>query len=300
MPLIIALTLVALLAVPRTSLAADILQDCEFCPRMVKVDPGTFPRSEAFDIAPEDVAIGYSYALGECEVTVGEFRRFAEESGLESRGCQLFRTTGEEAYPEGGWNDPGFRQRDSRPVVCVSWTDAKSYAEWLSEKTGATYRLPSEAEWEFAARSGSGHESSWFVTGNLKAGQAKCATCFGSDVMGREDDLTTASVGGSFRNSFGLSDMLGNASEWTLDCNGSLTDAPADGSANSAGDCGKRITRGGVFHGDWAGLSRYRVARPKDKAWNDLGFRVLRELVGSGQDPAFDAYGDSGFKSACK
>ena len=285
---------------PQAGLAVEELQDCEFCPLMVKVDAGTFPRSGNFNVPPVQVAIDYAYALGKCEVSVGEFRRFAEETGLRSRGCRIFRTTGDKDNPDGGWDRPGFIQRDSRPVVCVSWDDAEAYTSWLSEKTGQSYRLPSEAEWEFAARGGAGHESAWFVTGKLKAGQAKCATCFGSDVMGREDDLATTSVGGNTRNPYGIFDMLGNAAEWTLDCNGALADAPRDGSAVLAGTCGERISRGGAFHNDWAELARFRVARAKGVGRNDLGFRVVRELSERERDPAFEWNVDGGFQSACK
>ncbi len=285
---------------PLQSLAFDELQDCAACPLMVKVASGSFPRAANASDTPVTVNIGYGYALSKCEVTVGEFAEFADATGFQSTGCRLFRTTGDIDYPEGGWNDPGFRQRDTRPVVCVSWNDASSYAEWLSEQTGQTYRLPSESEWEYAARAGAGHESKWYVRGNLKTGEAKCATCFGSDVMGREDELTSSNVGGKFKNSFGLADMLGNVSEWTLDCGeGELADSPVDGSAQLAGNCGKRITKGGAFHNDWAGLSRFRVPRHVEVGRNDLGFRLFRELENSGNDPAFDQYAVSGFESAC-
>ena len=300
MPSFRLLLLVALIAAPHSAFALEKLQDCETCPLMVKVEAGSFPRSGKMDTAPTEVSIESSFALGECEVTVGEFRRFAEDTGLQSSGCQLFGTTGDKAYPEGGWADPGFLQRDSRPVVCVSWDNVQAYAAWLSERTGKTYRLPGEAEWEFAARAGAGHESAWFATGKLKAGNAKCATCFGSDVMGREDDLSTISVGGQYRNQYGLSDMLGNASEWTLDCGAPLEDGPADGSPNQAGDCAVRITRGGAFHNDWAELARFRVPRPVGAGRNDLGFRVLRELDGPESDQAFEKYAENGFPSACK
>ena len=300
MPRIGMLLAMALLVAPTAGLAADELQDCEKCPVMVRVEAGSFPRAKNFDTDPVPVSINYPFALGKCEVTVGEFGQFVEDTGFESRGCQRFSTVGDKDYPKGGWDDPGFRQRDSRPVVCVNWEDAQAYAAWLSEMTGQAYRLPSEAEWEFAARAGAGHESSWFVTGNLNAGEAKCATCFGGGVMGREDDLATASVGGDFKNSLGVADMLGNVAEWTLDCSGPLSAAPNDGSAGQAGDCAERISRGGAFHNDWAELARFRVPRPQGMRRNDLGFRVLRELPLSGSDPAFEQYAEGGFQSDCK
>ena len=300
MPRFLPLFAFGLILVPIQSFAYDELQDCAACPLMVKVERGSFPRAGNVSDTPVTVNIDYDYALSRCEVTVGEFAKFANAAGIQSSGCQLFRTTGDIDYPEGGWSDPGFRQRDTRPVVCVSWNDARAYAEWLSGQTGQTYRLPSESEWEFAARAGAGHESKWYVRGNLKTGEAKCATCFGSDVMGREDDLTSANVGGKFRNPFGLADMLGNVSEWTLDCaEGELADSPVNGSPRLAGNCGKRITKGGAFHSDWGGLSRFRVARNVEIGRNDLGFRLLRELDNAGNDPAFGEYATSGFESAC-
>ena len=290
-----------LILVPFQASAFDELQDCESCPLMVRVESGSYPRAGNIDGTPVNVNIEYDYALSRCEVTVGEFAEFAEATGLQPRGCQLFRTTGDIDYEEGGWSNPGFSQRDSRPVVCVSWDDARAYTQWLSELTGKAYRLPSESEWEFAARAGAGHDAMWFVRGNLKTGEAKCATCYGSDVMGREDELTTANVGGPNRNSFGLADMLGNVSEWTLDCgNAELASAPADGSARLDGICDRRVTRGGAFHSEWAGLSRFRVSRIAGLGRNDLGFRVLRELDNAGVDPAFEQYNSSDYGSDCK
>ena len=301
MPRFLPLFAFGLILVPIQAFAVDELQDCETCPLMVRIEGGSYPRAGNIDETPVTVNIGYDYALSRCEVTVGEFAEFANEAGLQTKGCQLFRTTGDIDYPEGGWNDPGFRQRDTRPVVCVSWDDANAYAEWLSDRTGQAYRLPSESEWEFAARAGAGHDSKWFVRGNLKTGEAKCATCFGSDVMGREDELTSANVGGKYRNPFGLADTLGNVSEWTLDCgDGALAESPVDGSARQGEGCGERITKGGAFHSDWAGLARFRVARNAGQGRNDLGFRVLRELAAAGNDPAFGRYASSGFESACR
>ena len=301
MPRVLSSLAFGLILVPIQAFAFDELQDCETCPLMVRIEGGAFPRAGNIDDTPVTVNIDYDYALSRCEVTVGEFAEFANAAGLQSKGCQLFRTTGDIDYPEGGWNDPGFRQRDTRPVVCVSWDDANAYAEWLSNRTGQAYRLPSESEWEFAARAGAGHDSKWFVRGNLKTGEAKCATCFGSDVMGREDELTSANVGGKYRNPFGLADTLGNVAEWTLDCGGgALAEAPVDGGARLGEGCGERITKGGAFHSDWAGLSRFRVPRNETQGRNDLGFRILRELPAGGNDPAFGRHASSGFVSACR
>lgn len=261
------------------AVAKSEFQDCETCPVMVEVPPGKYARAHNLDEPSYDVDIGYAFAMSKYEVTVGEFHQFAEDTQLESGGCHLFRTTGYENYARGGWNDPGFLQRETRPVVCVDWEDAQAYATWISQKTGATYRLPSEAEWEYAARAGAGLTSDWFRRGNLEAGEAKCATCFGGDAMGREDDLATASVGGVRLNPFGFSDQLGNAAEWTLDCaNRSFAEAPADGRPWLEGDCQRRITRGGTFHNEWGELARFRLPQDRAVATNDVGFRIVKEL----------------------
>ena len=156
-------------AVPRPG---SVFHDCADCPRMVVIPAGEFtmgsPASEAgrgIDEGPQRQVSIALFALGRSEVTVAEFRRFAEESGYRTeaerdsraQGCSGFiypdpaaGTPGAKAVTS--WRSPGVSQAESHPVLCVSWNDAQAYAQWLSKKTGERYRLPSEAEWEFAAR----------------------------------------------------------------------------------------------------------------------------------------------------
>ncbi|MGD8853601.1 MAG: SUMF1/EgtB/PvdO family nonheme iron enzyme, partial [Gammaproteobacteria bacterium] len=167
---------------------------------------------------------------------------------------------------------PPSRVRGVRPVVKVSWHDAVAYAKWLSGQTGHSYRLPTEAEWEFAARAGTITRFSW---GN-QVGEAN-ANCFdcGAKWSGRE----TAPAGSFAANAFGLHDMAGNVREWVQDCYvASYKAAPADGGAVDAADCTERVIRGGSYSSPSAEL---RVtARDRSEPGtrlDDLGFRVVRE-----------------------
>jgi len=259
--------------------AAEEFRDCETCPVMVVIPAGSFERSDTVDGPAFAVSIENRFAMAKFELSLAEFKPFVEAKGFADRGCERFSTTGPIADAGAGWDDPGYSVRDVHPVVCVSWEAANTFAAWLSSETGETYRLPSEAEWDYAARAGAGNSAEYLITGNLEFAQAKCATCFGGEVMGREDDLAPASVGGMQLNAFGLADVLGNVAEWTLDCrNLSVAEAPTDGAPYLDGDCNLRITRGGTFHNEMQELARFRFARAASVGHNDIGIRLLREI----------------------
>ena len=159
-------------------------------------------------------------------------------------------------------------------MINVSWEDAVAYAEWLSAQTGERYRLPSEAEWEYAARAGSATKYSW---GNeIGHNRANCNAC-GSQWDGEK----TAPVGSFGPNAWGLHDMHGNLWEWVQDCwNDNYQGAPADGSAWTSGDCEIRVLRGG----SWINQPGY--LRAAFRNWfttgggaSALGFRVARTLT---------------------
>ena len=170
-------------------------------------------------------------------------------------------------------NDIGWG-RGRRPVIYVSWNDAKRYVRWLSRKTGKAYRLPSESEWEYAARAGTQTVYSW--GDEIGVNRANCRGC-GS----QWDDSKTAPVGSFGANAWGLHDMHGNVREWVEDCwNGSYAGAPADGSAWRAGNCAVRVLRGGSWSGRPSNL------RAADRNWYttgnrnfNRGFRVARTLT---------------------
>ena len=164
------------------------------------------------------------FKLGKYEVTFAQW-----DACLADGGC-------------GGYT-PDDEGRGNRPVIYVSWDDIQLFIDWLNARTGGNYRLPTEAEWEYAARAGSTTKYSW---GNsIGHNRANCDGC-GS----RWDDDRTAPVGSFSANAWGIHDMHGNVWEWVQDCsNDSYVGAPTDGSAWTSGDCGRRVIRGGSwFH----------------------------------------------------
>ena len=294
-------------AVPRPG---SVFQDCPDCPRMVVVPAGEFtmgsPAAEAergVDEGPQrQVSISRPFALGRSEVTVAEFRRFVEESGYKTeaerdprvQGCSGFiyaEPVGRSAEREKvtSWRSPGLAraQADPHPVLCVSWNDARAYGQWLSKKTGKRYRLPTESEWEYAARAGSTTSRYWGDDpvqacrfANV-ADQSRFQTwSFGQKHECTDGHYFTAPAGGYAPNRFGLYDMLGNVWEWTEDCwNASYAGAPSDGAAWPTGDCAQRVCRGG----SWSTVPRYarsatRHKNPSDYRDNLTGFRLARTL----------------------
>jgi formylglycine-generating enzyme required for sulfatase activity len=191
------------------------------------------------------------------------------------------------------WRDPGFPQRGSNPVVCVSWIAADAYALWLSRKTGKPYRLLSEAEWEYSARAGAATQYSYGddEKGLCRHGNGVDQTvtkAFPKDSMLKmvatdctDRHLYTAPAGSFAANAFGLHDMHGNAAEWVEDCwHDDYKDAPGDGSAWITIKCNRRVLRGGSWNDTSDSL---RAAARDEGSANfryvaDTGFRVARTL----------------------
>ncbi len=198
------------------------------------------------------VTIARPFAVSVHEVTFEDYDRFTYPNKVDDE----------------GWG------RGRRPVINVSWDDAKEYVTWLSSETGAEYRLLSEAEWEYAARAGSTTKYSW---GNaIGTNRANCYT----DNCGDSWEFT-APVGSFAPNAFRLYNMHGNVFEWVEDCwNDTYSGAPADGSVWRSGDCSKRVLRGG----SWDFYSRdlraaYRYWVTTGLRLNYDGFRVARTLT---------------------
>ena len=235
----------------------DPLADGGWGPEMAAVPPGAFLMGCVSGVGcrnaerpVREVQLARPFALAVREVTFAEYFLFANPG----------------AQPEKPWAD--------RPAVHLSWDEAAAYAQWLSAQTGRRYRLPSEAEWEYAARAGSGGAYAW---GNeIGEGRAHCWRC-----TGPFDPLWTTSVGSFAANALGLHDMHGNAAEWTADCwSEDLLDNPADGTAFTAGDCRRRVVRGGAYRQPPPALrSAARVGRRADRRHIDVGFRVARNLA---------------------
>ena len=148
---------------PGAAESAALVRDCPTCPLMKVVPPGRFNQgsvkgerdSSSFELPRHVVTIQYPFAMSVNDVTVGDFREFAAATNRAMNGCDVY--DGEWVFRQtASWTDPGFVQTALHPVTCVSWNDATAYARWLSMKTSHTYRLPSAAEWEYAARAGAG------------------------------------------------------------------------------------------------------------------------------------------------
>lgn len=260
--------------------AADEVRDCADCPAMVLLSAGTFVRAINSTTPQQEVTVA-AFALAKHEVTVAEFGAFVAATGHESSGCTVYRMMGPEPDAAASWRLPGFGQADTAPVVCVSWDDAVAYAAWLGELTGQPYRLPTEAEWDYAAHAGAANDVTYYFYGGLEVLGANCQDCGGTDMMGREYMLTTTAVGAYPPNDFGLHDMMGNAAEWTMDCfNPTFAGAPTDGTAWLAGACDRRIVRGGHWYSYWPELAVFRQGIAVDLRSNSIGFRVARDIPG--------------------
>ncbi len=167
---------------------------------------------------PRHRVIVQRFAMGRYEVTVGQYRQFAKDTGRRhDDGCELFKNNTVIMDYTRSWGDPGYWYSDDYPVTCVNWSDADAYARWLSKKTSRKFRLPSEAEWEYAARAGSDTMHTW---GNGFDGTSACLFANVSRrTFGCEDGYPEAAPVGSFPpNKWGLHDMEGNAGEWTGTC----------------------------------------------------------------------------------
>ncbi len=232
-------------------------RDCRGCPTMVRVPPGSFVMGSDWGVPAERplhwVSISRPFALGAYEVTVGEWRRCVQEGGC----TDPLRMSG---------------ASDDLPVYNVNWNDAQAYVRWLRRITGQRYRLPSEAEWEYAARAGTSGAYWW--TG--KPGVfASCRNC-----SGVQDATTPPPVGRHRPNPFGLHDMNGGVAEWVADCwSKDYNDTPTDGRAWQQDGCRKRGLRGGSWRHSLADINATaRHFQDVEVRSIDNGFRVARDL----------------------
>ncbi len=283
--------------------------DCADCPRMVVIPSGSFmmgspedePGRRQYEGPQRTLSIA-TFAVSETEITRGRYAAFAQETNRPAAGGCYTHGDGTDDISDlvlsASWRDPGFEQTLDHPVVCVSWRDAKDYAAWLAGKTGQNYRLPSEAEWEYAARAGTTTAFFWGESADrdcvhmnggdhslvravpawqgsvlkaLRAGdpRARLVEC--------DDGSPFTSVVGRYEpNPFGLRDIIGNAWEWVEDCwSESL---PMVSHAQTAGTCDHR-TRGGSwddFPEDLRSARRSRLA--PDVRRSDVGIRLARTL----------------------
>ncbi|MDX2221739.1 MAG: formylglycine-generating enzyme family protein [Rhodospirillaceae bacterium] len=318
----------ALGALASAAHAVDVVRDCAECPEMVIVPAGSFligsteveTRRENMHLdgetaaGPADggqgritvtrsevaarerpqtrIAIARPFAVGRYEVTVAQYAAFSAASGHTSIGeCRVYDASGTEFETKIGttWRSPGFDQTDDSPVVCVSWRDATAYAAWLTARTGHVYRLPSEAEWEYAARAGTTTARYWGDGVDEACRFANVGDLDLADATGwrnreftcRDGYVYTAPVGRFAPNAWGLYDVLGNAWEWIDDCwHETHAGRPTDASIWRGGTCDRlRMNKGASWsHYPWGMRSAVRNRAGIDAGYNTTGIRLVREV----------------------
>jgi formylglycine-generating enzyme required for sulfatase activity/serine/threonine protein phosphatase PrpC len=228
-------------------------------PMMVLLPATTFemgsPSSSIqADERPQHTVTLKQFAISKYEITFSEYDQFANATGRK--------------LPDNLYMD-----RDTSPVIFVSWDDAYNYAKWLTEQTGHKYRLPSEAEWEYAASGG--QQASFWWGFNEEPGKAHCLTC---DSL--FDPRKPAKIGSFEPNQFGLYDTAGNVAEWVQDCwHENYKEAPDDGSVWEGGDCTQRTVRGGSFISPQQSIRiTKRDKFRSDSGYDHVGIRMVREV----------------------
>ncbi|MCV2369939.1 formylglycine-generating enzyme family protein [Roseateles oligotrophus] len=253
------------------------------------------------------VQISRDFFIGAHEVTVGQFRKFVEASGFvpesikDGTGGYGYRKDYDPSKTARGdafegrdlrysWLNPGFAQTDAHPVVNITYADALAFAQWLSKLEGKRYRLPTEAEWEYAARAGT---RTRYHSGDDPASLLKVANVFDADsavnwprwkdmaLSGHDGYAFTSPVGSFAPNAWGLFDMHGNAWEWVSDWHGDdyyANSPPVDPQGPIDGEV--RVRRGGSWH-TWPFYARasYRNINSESSRYTLLGFRLVRELT---------------------
>jgi len=235
-----------------------VFRDCPDCPEMVVIPAGEFEMGNAQSERPEEkpvvkVRIAKPFALSKTEVSFDDW-----EICVQANRCP--------SPDDHKWG------RGAQPVIKISWQEAVNYAIFLSEKTGKRYRLPSEAEWEYAARGGTKTPFWWGSEPGTR--MANCRNC-GTEFHHRASPVATFAA-----NPFGLHDMNGNLAEWTLDCwVENHQGAKTDGSPRDAAGCDKRTIRSGSWYYIAKIMSSaYRTSFLAAHSSYQIGIRLLREL----------------------
>ncbi|WP_241687891.1 formylglycine-generating enzyme family protein [Janthinobacterium sp. 17J80-10] len=290
--------------------AGEFMMGSAESPQVLAAAYPQLEHARFLDLADETplhrVKITRAFYFGQHEVTVGQFRHFLQASGYrpeseaDGTGGYGYNPDYDPSRSESGdafegrdlrysWRDPGFAQDDSHPVTNVSWNDAAAMARWLSEKEGQTYRLPTEAEWEYAARAGT---RTRYHSGDDPQSLLTAANVFDSDAArnwakwrdkalpGNDGFAFTAPVGSFAPNGFGLYDMHGNVWEWCADWHSDdyYAHSPADDPPGPATGT-VRVRRGGSWH-TWPFYARasYRNWNSAQTRYTLVGFRLVREL----------------------
>lgn len=284
----------------------EALRDCEACPVMVVVPAGAFtmgspedePARDADEGPQHRVTIAAPFAIGKFEVTFAQW-----DACVAARGCShrpqdeirfsWIRTSAAGAQPQTAEVEARhLTGRRNMPVMRVSWRDAKAYVAWLARRTGKPYRLPTEAEWEYAARGGTSTAFWWGADADAGCDKANIAdqslreefpdvSFATARLAGCRDGRAYLAPAGTFAaNAFGLHDVTGNLSEWVEDCYAlDYADAPAKAAVAPSGACRLRVARGGSWFDD----PRYQRVANRNGFEPTLrpyvtGFRVARAL----------------------
>ncbi len=284
-------------------------RECANCPEIVVVPGGAFRFGATAGDGEADVTTGetpalpvtiaHAFAMTRTEITVAQFGAFVEATQYQSAGdCRVLSGGAWQRFPERSWQDPGFPspQTDSEPVVCVNVADAKAYAAWLTHETGHTYRLPSEVEWEYAARAGTSTARFFSETGSDERSLLSLACEYANvyDAGAAHDlDLSvpyarcvdghtyTAPVATYRPNAFDLYDLIGNVREWTEDCYTASHEGRPDDARPWiwAGGCEQRVVRGGSYASRPShARAAVREAELEGLRQADLGFRLVRDM----------------------
>jgi formylglycine-generating enzyme required for sulfatase activity len=236
--------------------AGETVKDCADCPDLVAIRPGSFTmgsaKGDASERPPHKVTLAKGFLLGRTEVTIGQFN-----ACVAAHVCRKMEEVAD---------DPGL------PAYNLSWKDAADYVGWLAKTTGKPYRLPTEAEWEYAARAGTTSAYWWGET--ARAENAECKDCGGI-----VDERKPAPAGSLAANAWGLSGMNGGVAEWVADCwFPSHAGAPADGKARDKPHCTRRVLRGGSWLNDHTYVtSSSRLDYDANVRYPANGFRVARD-----------------------
>jgi formylglycine-generating enzyme required for sulfatase activity len=293
----------------------DVFKDCPDCPEVVVIPVGIFTMGSPENEVGRSVVEGplkkitiKQFAVGKYDVTLGQWKTFVNATHRTIvAGCAFsgFKDTSRKDWdpnPNASWQNLGFPQDSTHPVVCITWNDAQDYVKWLSKKTGHTYRLLTEAEWEYAARAGTNTSYSWGSVATHEFANYGADSGWKGIAIGLDKWQYTSPVGSFPPNAFGLYDMQGNVLQYVQDCfSPSVSEIPTDGSPykadvvlnmsgrfswmNGKRSCEFRMVRGG----DWGDPPR--MIRSAFRNWapgpgftlenyrsGGVGFRIAREL----------------------
>lgn len=256
-------------------IAGLLVQNCEYCPELVFIKGGTFQMGDLESYGkknelPVHTVTVKSFAIGKYEVTWEEYQQFVQAKGYKAPKVRKW-----------------YRDEKGLPMTNLSWDHAKAYTDWLSSETGRTFRLPTEAEWEYAARAGT---TTRYYYGDRNTLSCRYANFDATgtyqwipETTGCEDDgfQITSPVGTYEPNPFNLYDMSGNVAEWLEDCrNDDYNNSPVDGTAWATGDCKYRVIRGGGHTTSYKTLrSSARDFQKQSKRNYNTGFRVVLDII---------------------